>query len=263
MRILMVGDVVGRPGRRGVQRQVPVLRADLSPDLVIANGENAAGGRGITPATAQELLDAGVDVITTGNHVWDQKQSRQYLDTEAPIIRPLNYPPGVPGRGSLIHRGIRIVNISGRLFLDPIDDPFQVMDRLLRETGGTGSETAATVVDFHAEASSEKQAMAWYLDGRVSAVLGTHTHVPTADARILPGGTAYISDVGMVGPYNSVIGAKIDPVIHHFLTQLPAHFDIADGPIVFNAVLIEIDPLSGRAISIRRIDSLLDEGEVA
>lgn len=256
MRILMVGDVVGRPGRRGVQKHVPELRKQHNIDVVIANGENAAGGRGITPTTAAEIFGGGVDVITSGNHVWDQKVSRQYLDEDVSVIRPLNYPLGVPGRGSLVHKGLRVVNLTGRLFMDAVDSPFQAIDRLLQEDEGAAF---ATVIDFHAEASSEKQALAWYLDGRVSAVLGTHTHVPTADARILPKGTAYIGDVGMVGPRNSVIGARVEPVVSHFLTQLPAHFDIADGPVVFNAVLLEIDPHSGGAINIQRMDAILEE----
>ncbi|MCL4534157.1 MAG: TIGR00282 family metallophosphoesterase [Bacteroidetes bacterium] len=260
MRILMVGDVVGRPGRRGVQRYLPELCQQHRVDFVIANGENAAGGRGITPATAAELFSAGVDVITTGNHVWDQKESRDYLAQDVLVIRPLNYPQGVPGRGSLVHKGVRVVNLTGRVFLDPVDSPFQAIDRLLEEND---AQSPIIIVDFHAEASSEKQALAWYLDGRVSAVLGTHTHVPTADGRVLPKGTAYVGDVGMVGPWNSIIGAKPEPVISHFLTQLPAHFDIADGPIVFNAVLIEIDPLSGGAISIERLDAVLEEKRVA
>ncbi len=255
MRILMVGDVVGRPGRRGVQRHLPGLRSEHNIHLVIANGENAAGGRGITPDTAAELFGSGVDVITSGNHVWDQKQSLQYLDQDVPIIRPLNYPPGVPGRGSVVHKGVRVINLTGRLFMDPVDSPFQAIDRLLQEDGET---SFPTIIDFHAEASSEKQALAWHLDGRVTAVLGTHTHVATADGRLLPKGTAYVGDVGMVGPWNSIIGAKVEPVVTHFLTQLPAHFDTADGPIVFNAVLLEVDPHSGRAINIQRMDANLE-----
>jgi hypothetical protein len=256
----MVGDVFGKPGRRGLQRVLPGIKEAQRIDLVIANGENAAGGRGLTSATAAEIFASGVDVITTGNHIWDQKEARQYLEEATAVIRPLNYPPEVPGRGYLLYRGVRVINLSGRIFLNPLDCPFHCIDWLL-DTNEVDS--AITIVDFHAEASAEKQAMAWYLDGRVSAVLGTHTHVPTSDARILPKGTAFVSDVGMVGPWNSIIGSKIAPVINHFITQLPLHIEVADGPIVFNSVLVNIDPSTGNATEIRRIDSILEETQIA
>jgi 2',3'-cyclic-nucleotide 2'-phosphodiesterase len=259
LRVLMVGDVFGKPGRRGVQRLLPSLRQEHRIDLVIANGENLAGGRGMTSATAAEIFSAGVDVITSGNHVWDQKESREYLAQAPRVLRPGNYPPEAPGRGSLVHQGVRVVNLSGRVFLNSLDCPFHTIDRLLQSDE---DPTSVTFVDFHAEASSEKQALAWYLDGRVSAVLGTHTHTPTADARILPKGTAYIGDVGMVGAWNSIIGSKIEPVVDHFITQMPMHIEVADGPVVFNSVLVEVDPLSGHAIEIRRIDSILEERDL-
>jgi 2',3'-cyclic-nucleotide 2'-phosphodiesterase len=256
----MVGDVFGKPGRSGLQQTLPALREEHSVDLVIANGENAAGGRGLTPATAAEIFAAGVDVITTGNHIWDQKDARTYLNEAPMVIRPLNYPPEAPGRGFVIHRGVRIVNLSGRIFLNPLDCPFHSIDRLLQSDD---SGAIITIIDFHAEASAEKQALAWYLDGRVSAVLGTHTHVPTADGRILPKGTAYIGDVGMVGPWNSIIGSAIKPIVEHFITQLPLRVEVASGPVAFNSVLVDVDPLTGSATDIRRIDSIIEEKQVA
>lgn len=257
----MLGDVIGRPGRRAVRAALPALRAELSVDMVIANGENAAGGRGLTPETAEELLRAGVDVLTSGNHIWDQREIIPYLAQNTPVLRPQNYPAGAPGRGYLIHdlgpKGqVLVINLSGRVHLLEVDCPFRAADRLL-ETLTTRPPIA--IVDMHAEATSEKVAMGWYLDGRVSAVVGTHTHIPTADARLLPGGAAYVTDVGMVGPCNSVIGVQVAPVIQHFLTRLPARFEVADGPVVFNAVLIEVDAKSGRAQSIQRIDRLLQD----
>jgi 2',3'-cyclic-nucleotide 2'-phosphodiesterase len=259
MRILFLGDVIGKPGRQAVRDRLPVLRAELAVDLTIANGENAAGGRGLTPETAEELLHAGVDVITSGNHIWDQRQIIPYLSQNVPVIRPYNYPTGVPGRGYLTHdlgaKGqVMVINLAGRVFLQELDCPFRTVDRLLESTA---NRPAIVIVDMHAEATSEKVAMGWHLDGRVSAVLGTHTHVPTADPRILPGGTAYLTDVGMVGPYNSVLGVQVEPILQHFLTHMPARFDVAEGPVVFNAVLVEVSDASGRAVSIQRVDRLL------
>lgn len=250
----MVGDVVGRPGRTGLKRLLPHLRRQHTIDLVIANGENAAGGRGLTEATAEELLMAGVDVITTGNHVWDQKEAWAFLSASSQVLRPLNYPAGVPGKGFLLCQEVLVANLAGRVFLAALDCPFQCVDGLLQE-----HHHKITIIDFHAEASSEKMAFAWYLDGRVSAVLGTHTHVPTADQRILPKGTACVSDVGMVGPYNSVIGATAQAIVNHFRTQLPMRFEVAEGPVIFNSVLVDIDESSGKATSISRIDQLLEE----
>jgi len=252
MRILMVGDVVGRPGRRAVAEVLPRLRAQHQVDLVIANGENAAGGRGLTPATATELFGSGVDVLTSGNHIWKQKEILPLLDTDSPIIRPLNYPEGVPGRGFLTRGPVLIVNLLGRMYLDHVDCPFAAIDDLLsRETA------PCVVVDMHAETTSEKAALAWHLDGRVTAVLGTHTHVPTADARILPQGTAFVTDVGMVGPRDSVLGVRVDRVVEHFRTRLPARFQVASGPVQFNAVLVEADTDSGRALHIVRVDEFV------
>lgn len=250
MRILMIGDVVGKPGRRAVQELLPGLRHKYDLDLVIANGENSAGGLGITIDTARELLDCGVNVITTGNHVWAKKEIIPYLDGDLPILRPLNYPPGVPGRGFLVMENVLVVNLMGRIFVHELDCPFRAMDSLL-----SGLETVPkiVVVDFHAEATSEKVAMGRYLDGRVSAVLGTHTHVGTVDICIMPGGTAYVTDVGMVGPIDSVIGDDVDAVLHSFLTRMPHRFSIGKGSAIFDAVMVELDESSGRAVNIQRI----------
>ncbi len=247
----MIGDVIGRPGRRAIQSLVPGLRCEYGLDLVIANGENAAGGLGLTSATAKELLDCGVDVITSGNHIWTQKEIIPHLNGNLPILRPLNYPPGVPGRGYLIIKQALVVNLVGRTFMGDCDCPFRAMDALLAELGTT---PPVIVIDFHAEATSEKNAMGQYLDGRVSAVLGTHTHVGTVDARLLSEGTALVTDVGMVGPLDSVIGDDTDAVIHRFLSQMPHHLSVGKGKVVFNSVLVVIDENTGRASGITRID---------
>ncbi len=246
----MIGDVVGRPGRRAVEQLLPGLRHKYELDLVIANGENAAHGLGITLDTAQELLNFGVNVITSGNHIWAKKEIIPYLNGELPIVRPLNFPPGAPGRGFLSTGNALIVNLVGRVFMGEFDCPFRAMDSLLSEIE---AEPNVVIVDFHAEATSEKVAMGRYLDGRVSAVLGTHTHVGTVDTCILPGGTAYVSDVGMVGPTDSVIGADADAVIHSFLTKMPLRFSVGKGRSIFDAVLVEVDEASGKALSIQRI----------
>src|SRR3990172_2718236 len=248
----MIGDVIGKPGRRAVAALVPALRRELSVDLIIANGENAAAGFGLTEGTAQELFDAEVDVLTSGNHIWDQKDVIPILDQEVAILRPLNYPPTAPGRGLLTQKGVTVLNLQGRTFMADIDCPFRAADAALAAL----PEGSIVVVDMHAEATSEKQAMGRYLDGRVAAVLGTHTHVPTADARILPGGAAYVTDVGMVGPQESVIGSEIEAVLERFLTGLPARLPVAErSPVVqFNAVLVEIDESTGRARTIERVD---------
>lgn len=250
MRILMIGDVIGRPGRRAVQQFLPGLCHDYRIDLVIANGENSAGGIGITLDTAKELLECGVDVITTGNHVWAKKDIIPHLDGELPILRPLNYPPSAPGRGSLEVKGVLVVNLIGRVFIGEFDCPFRTVDGLLSEIG---RDSKIIIVDFHAEATSEKVAMGRYLDGRVSAVLGTHTHIATADACILPQGTAYVTDVGMVGPVDSVIGVDAESAIRSFLTGMPFRFFISEGPASLDAVLVEVDDSTGRAININRI----------
>jgi metallophosphoesterase (TIGR00282 family) len=252
VRILCIGDVVGKPGRHAVAALLPVLRRELSIDVVMANGENAAAGRGLTLGTAKELFAAGVDVITSGNHIWDQSEIVPHLDSEAPILRPANYPPDTPGRGICSFGPLTVINLMGRTFMSEIDDPFRTADRLL-ESVEPGS---IVLVDMHAEATSEKIAMAWYLDGRVSAVVGTHTHVPTADARIFPGGTAFVCDLGMVGPLDSVIGVEVAPVIRKFLTGMPARFTVAEKSkyVTFNSVLIEVDDSTGKARSIERVD---------
>ncbi len=253
MRILMIGDVIGQPGRRAVQTLVLGLRREYEIDLVIANGENIAGGFGLTPDTVGELMDGEVDIITSGNHVWKQKEIIPYINEEWPLIRPANYPPGTPGRGYIRLGQTVVVNLMGRVFMAPLDCPFRTADLLLEEINGT-SPPQAIIVDFHAEATSEKQAMGWYLDGRVSAVLGTHTHVATADARILPKGTAFVTDVGMTGPYNSVIGSDIQTVLEGFITQMPQRLSVPKGPVILNSVLLDIDEEKGTATNIQRID---------
>lgn len=251
MRVLMVGDVVGRAGRRAVRALLPPLRAELGLDLIVVNAENAAGGVGLTPDTAHELFDAGADVLTSGNHIWDKREIFPVLEGDLPILRPLNYPPGVPGQGTLVKRNVLVVNLMGRTFMNlNLDCPFQTMDKLLAEP-----HAPVVLVDFHAEATSEKVAMGWYLDGRVSAVAGTHTHVATADTRLLPQGTAYVTDIGMSGARDSVIGVEPDAVIERFLTGVPNRFiTVEHGPVIFNAVLIELDAESGRSQAIQRID---------
>ncbi len=225
--------------------------------MVIANGENAANGRGITARNMHELLDAGVDVVTSGNHIWDQKEIISYMDAQVPLLRPVNYPNGVPGQGYLVQDGVLVVNLMGRTFMLDVDCPFRTMDRLLADLP---SVPKIVFVDFHADATSEKVAMGWYLDGRVSAVVGSHTHVPTADARVLPKGTAFVSDAGMSGPVISIIGNEIQAVLNRYLTQMPGPLPVAEGPATIGAVLVEIDDASGRALSIRRVDEF--EGEL-
>jgi hypothetical protein len=248
----MIGDIVGRPGRRVVQTVVPELRRELCLDVVIANGENAAGGKGLTPNTADEIFLSGVDVITSGNHIWAQKEIFPYLDGELPILRPLNYSPLSPGRGYLIKEGLSVINLAGRTFMGEADCPFRTIDGLLAKLV---PKPVVSIVDFHAEATSEKNALGYYLDGRVSAVLGTHTHIGTVDARILPRGTAFITDVGMVGPTDSIIGDDIEGVLHRFLTNMPHRLSVAKGDrVTFNSVLIEIDQHSGKAKSVSRLD---------
>ncbi|MFC1994608.1 TIGR00282 family metallophosphoesterase [Chloroflexota bacterium] len=251
MRILMIGDVIGRPGRRAVRTLLPELRRKRSVDLVIANGENAAGGIGLSLATAEELFGCGVDVITSGNHIWHHKEIIPYLDGELPIIRPLNFPPGVPGRGHLVVGQVLLVNILGRTFMGHYDCPFRAMDSLLEELE---PDPPLVVVDVHGEATSEKVALGFYLDGRVSAVFGTHTHVGTVDARVLPKGTAYISDVGMVGASLSVIGVEPESVVDRFLTMMPHRLPVGKGDLIFNSVLAEVDETSGKALAIERVD---------
>ena len=257
MRILMIGDIIGKPGRHILASLLPELRRELGIDLVTANAENTAGGFGLTLKTARALLSAGVDVMTSGNHIWDKKEIMPHMD-ELPLLRPANY-FGAPGRGWLMHGEVMVLNLQGRVFMPPIDCPFREADRRLEEAEQQlGQAPRFVIVDFHAEATSEKQGLGWYLDGRVSAVVGTHTHVGTADTRVLPGGTAYVSDLGMTGPVNSVIGTELEPVLERFRTGLPQRFEPASGPCILNSVLIDIDDDSGRAVDIVRIDRRLD-----
>jgi len=246
----MIGDIVGRPGRQVVKELLPDLRQHYGLDLVIANAENAAGGFGLTLATASELLDAGVDVMTSGNHIWAQQEIIPHLDGDMPILRPLNYPSGVPGRGYIVNNQAMVVNLIGRTFMGDVDCPFRAIDQLLTEGK---HKPPAIIVDFHAEATSEKVAMGRYLDGRVSAVLGTHTHVGTIDTQLLPQGTAYVTDIGMTGPINSVIGMETEDVVQRFLTGMPHRLSVAKGKTMFSAVLVRVDKDSGRAMSIVRI----------
>jgi len=250
MLILVIGDIIGRPGRQAVHRFLPDLRQQYELDMVIANAENTAGGFGLTSAIARELLGADIDVLTSGNHIWAQKEIIPYLDGEMPIVRPLNYPPGVPGRGYIIIRQTMVVNLMGRTFMGDLDCPFRAMDKLLAELE---HKPPVIIVDFHAEATSEKVAMGRYLDGRVSAVLGTHTHVGTIDAQLLPQGTAYVTDIGMTGPMDSIIGDDAEAVIQRFLTGMPHHLSVGKGKLTFNAILLSVDEDSGRAINIERI----------
>ncbi|MFC1951976.1 TIGR00282 family metallophosphoesterase [Chloroflexota bacterium] len=250
MFILAIGDVIGRPGRGAIQELLPDLRQQYGVDMVIANAENIAGGLGVTSATANELLDAGVDVLTSGNHIWAQREIVPYLDSEMPILRPLNYPPGLPGRGYIINNQAMVVNLIGRAFMSNFDCPFRAMDKLLAEVE---HKPPVIVVDFHAEATSEKVAMGRYLDGRVSAVLGTHTHVGTIDSRVLPRGTAYVTDIGMTGPIDSVIGDDAEMVLQRFLTMVPHRLSVGKGKTMLSAILVEVDESNGRALSIDRI----------
>lgn len=261
LRVLAIGDIVGSPGRRALKRILPRLRREVAADVVIANGENSAGGRGIGLRTARELRDTGVDVITTGNHIWAQPDIDQVLaDDDLRVLRPLNFPADLPGHGACTLRvrshDITVVSLIGRIFMSPVDDPFRSMDTLLMNMRVSEQARSLMIVDFHAEATSEKIAMGWYLAGRVAAVVGTHTHVPTADARVLPGETGYVTDLGMVGPRDSIIGSAIEPTIHRFLTHRPARIPVADGPVMFNAVIIELDAGRGTCRSMRRVDRL-------
>lgn len=251
----MVGDVIGRPGRRAIKAVIPGLRQQHQLDLVIVNGENAAGGLGLTSAAAMEFLSAGVDVITSGNHIWDQREIIPYLNGQLPILRPLNYPPGVPGKSYLIQKGVLVINLLGRTFMSSVDCPFRGIDALL---AALPQRPPIVFVDFHAEATSEKGAMGRYLDGRVSAVLGTHTHVGTIDAQILPRGTAFVTDVGMTGPIDSVIGDEVEAVIRRFLTRLPHRLGVGKGSVIFNGIVVDVDDRTGRANSILRVSQQVE-----
>jgi metallophosphoesterase (TIGR00282 family) len=248
--VLAIGDIIGKPGRQAVKELLPGLKERRGVDFVIANGENVAGGIGLTPATAEELLTAGVDVITSGNHIWAQKEIIPCLDTKMPVLRPLNYPPGVPGRGYIMVNNIVVVNLIGRTFIGNFDCPFRAMDKLLTELA---PELKIIIVDFHAEATSEKVALGRYLDGRVSAVLGTHTHVGTIDAQLLPKGTAYVTDIGMTGPSDSIIGDDTEAVLSRFLSMMPNRLTVGKGRVTFNAILVNVDRARGVATGIERI----------
>jgi len=260
LKLLFIGDVVGRPGRQALERKLDRLVDRHQVDMVVANGENAAAGFGLTLDIARELYDAGIDVITSGNHIWDKREIYSYLDAQPRLLRPANYPSAAPGRGSGLFTtsaGLKVgvINLEGRIFMNPLECPFRTADRLV---GELRKETKMILVDFHAEATSEKMALGHYLDGRVSAVIGTHTHVQTADEHILPGGTAYMTDAGMTGARDSVIGISKEIAIEKFLTQLPNRFDVAKKNPVLNAVLVDIDPATGRAHAIERILELID-----
>ena len=261
--LLFIGDIVGKPGRTITRLALPRLVARHGVDLAIANVENAAGGNGITRDIAETLLDNGVQVMTTGNHVWDKKEALEYIENQPRLLRPGNYPAGVPGRGHYSARtrggiAVGVVNVMGRIFMNPLDNPFQVVRQ---QIAAVRAEDGARIVfvDFHAEATSEKKAMGWHLDGEVTAVAGTHTHVQTADERILPNGTAYITDVGMTGPHDSIIGVDLRPALKRFLDGMPAKFDTATRNPRINAIVVNADPATGRARTIERVDLAADE----
>lgn len=254
MRILFIGDIVGAPGRRIVLERLEDIVANEQADLVIANGENSASGFGITPRLTEELLSSGIEVLSGGNHIWDRKEILDFIPREPRLLRPANFPAASPGSGlfcGMSRRGApyAVLCLQGRVFMVANDDPFRVADR---ELARVPPETKVIIVDMHAEATSEKRAMGWYLDGRVSAVIGTHTHVATSDEQILPGGTAYITDVGMTGPHDSVIGMEKGAVIKRFLDGMPIRYEVATGDIQMNALLIEVESVTGRAISVAR-----------
>ena len=255
VQILFVGDIVGKPGRQSLRRALPLLVEQHAIDIVVANVENAAGGMGVTREVAEAIRDMGVDVMTSGNHIWDKKEALSYIDLEPRLIRPANY-PDAPGAGHYIARTpagltLGVINVMGRVFMNPLDNPFKVVRR---EIERVREQASVILVDFHAEATSEKVAMGWYLDGEVTAVVGTHTHVQTADERVLPNGTAYITDVGMTGPHDSVIGVDTRPVLARFVTGMPSRFETASANPRLNGVVITADPTTGRAQAIERVN---------
>ena len=254
MRILMVGDVVGRPGRYFFMEQTPELKQARNIDMVVVNGENAAHGKGLTPSIFDELIQGGADVVTSGNHIWDNSNVLKIIDTEPFLLRPANYPEDTPGKGFCIfpvgRKKVGVVNLSGRTFMSPIDCPFRLGEKIFNFLE---KQCDIFLVDFHAEATSEKLAFANHFDGRLTAVVGTHTHVQTADERILPKGTAYITDLGMVGASNSILGMAVEPVIQKFLTGRPSRFEVAEGAAVYCAVLIDIDDKTNKAVKIERV----------
>ena len=261
MKILFIGDIVGSPGREAIKKLLPGLIKEHSLDFVVANAENVAGGSGITLKTADDLFASGVDVLTSGDHIWKRNEIFELLNTEKRILRPLNFPSSSPGQGSSVFKtktgkNIGVINVNGRVFMDPLECPFKTSLKAAEELS---KETNIIIVDMHAEATSEKVALGWYLDGKVSAVLGTHTHIQTADEKILPKGTAYITDAGMTGPYDSVIGRKVEDVLQRFLTLLPTRFEVAESNIQLHGALLDIDNKTGKAVSIERVQKKLNE----
>lgn len=255
MKILFIGDIVGSPGREAIKKLVAPLRQDLQIDFVIANAENASGGSGITSKVAEELFAYGVDVLTSGDHIWKKSEIFELINREERILRPLNFPSGAPGRGATVFKAkngvkVGVINVCGRVFMDALECPFKTA---LAASEELAKETKIIIVDVHAEATSEKVALGWYLDGKVSAILGTHTHIQTADEKILPKGTAYITDAGMTGPYDSVIGRRVEDVLTRFLSSIPVRFEVAQENIQLHGALVEIDEKSGKAISILRV----------
>lgn len=254
LNVIFIGDIIGRPGRAAVRKHLPNLLVAHEVNLCIANAENAAGGKGISRKVALELYESGIDVLTLGNHAWANKEVFEFIDEDERLLRPENFPPGVPGRGVGVYDSstgcpVAVIQLQGRVFMDAIDCPFRAADRVLDEAG----LPPVRIVDFHADATSEKAAMGWHLDGRVSAVIGTHTHIPTADERILPKGTAFTTDVGMVGSFDSIIGCEADPIVYRFITRMPRKHTVATGNVKLCAVLLRVDAESGRAESIERI----------
>jgi 2',3'-cyclic-nucleotide 2'-phosphodiesterase len=259
VKLLFIADIVGQPGRRAVKEIVPQLRQHHQLNLVVGNGENSAGGSGITPRTAEEIFAAGVDIITCGDHLWDQKEVMGLLEGERRFVRPLNYPPGTPGQGSTIFAApglppVAVLNLQGRTFMPPLENPFHAA---LAEVERIRRTTKLIFVDFHAEATSEKIALARMLDGQVSAVIGTHTHVQTADEQIFPGGTAFLADGGFTGPHESVLGREIEPIIRRFMTSMPQKFEVAKERILLQGAVVEIDEQTGHAKSIQRVSQSL------
>jgi metallophosphoesterase (TIGR00282 family) len=256
VKILFIGDIFGKPGREIAHKAIPALVAAHGIDLVIANVENSAAGFGVTGDIAETILRYGVDVMTTGNHVWDKKEVLEYIPRQPRLLRPANYPAGVPGRGTWLGKTrsgepVAVINVMGRVFMAPLDDPFAVV---LREIEAVRGKARVIIVDFHAEATSEKVAMGWHLDGRVTAIFGTHTHVQTADERVMPKGTAYLTDVGMTGPHDSIIGVTVEAALGRFVSGMPARFEAATGPGRLNAIIITADPRSGKALGIERLN---------
>lgn len=258
MKVLFIGDIVGNPGRKAVKEILPALKRKMEIDFCIANGENAAGGSGITYVVAQELYKTGIDIITMGNHTWSKREILNFIETDKNILRPANYPEELPGNGSTIIEGkngkIGVLNLMGRVYMDSIDCPFKAAERELEKLKRS---VKIVVIDMHAEATSEKCALAWHLDGRVSCVLGTHTHVQTADERILPFGTGFITDVGMTGPYEGIIGIDREIILNKFISHMPVRFEIAKGDVQFNAVYLELDETNGKTTKIERISQII------